>query len=334
MRIGIVLGCSRGLGAELVRVLPGELGWDRTLLISRSLLPESSVGPLSSRQSYVSLDLTDLASVERGLHSIDRVLDAWVADSSTTHDHPPPPPPPQQQEQQQQQQQQQQQERHYRHEHRMRFDLVLNAGSVGVLAPFDTYSVQDWNTHVLLNVTSPMVITSHLLHYIRTRFSTRTVDPVVPDESCDSPSSSLNLIQIQEQVQVEVQVRITNISTLLAVQPASSFGMYSTVKAARDMAMRAVAVEASTWSKNDAIQFDVKTLSYAPGPLDTDMMSQILDSETMDRNVHAAFVGMKNQGAVLHVRTTVGVLAKLLKDDSFESGAHVDVYDVYQPSLA
>ncbi|XP_023244465.1 sepiapterin reductase-like [Centruroides sculpturatus] len=65
---------------------------------------------------------------------------------------------------------------------------------------------------------------------------------------------------------------IINISSLAASQAFEGWHLYCTVKAARDSYFRVVAED-----KN------VSILSYAPGPLDTDMMDEIAKNGTKDQ---------------------------------------------------
>uniref|UniRef100_H3C318 Sepiapterin reductase a n=1 Tax=Tetraodon nigroviridis TaxID=99883 RepID=H3C318_TETNG len=58
-----------------------------------------------------------------------------------------------------------------------------------------------------------------------------------------------------------VQRTVVNVSSLCAQQPFSSWVLYCTAKAARDMMFRVLAAE----------EPELRVLSYAPGPLDTDM---------------------------------------------------------------
>ena len=59
----------------------------------------------------------------------------------------------------------------------------------------------------------------------------------------------------------KVTVKIINITSLCAVEPFKSWGLYCTSKAGRDMLFRVLAAEDP----------DVRVVSYSPGPLDTGM---------------------------------------------------------------
>lgn len=73
-----------------------------------------------------------------------------------------------------------------------------------------------------------------------------------------------------------------------------------------------------------------KLISYKfvfSGPLDTDMLAYA-KSHTADENLRMSFNDMCDKGQVLSCDQSCSVLMKLLLGDSYESGAHVDVYDV------
>lgn len=62
-------------------------------------------------------------------------------------------------------------------------------------------------------------------------------------------------------------VKVINISSLCAVEPFKSWGLYCTSKAGRNMLFRVLAAE------NPAL----RVLSYGPGPLNTDMQVKKMD---------------------------------------------------------
>ncbi|XP_014671548.1 PREDICTED: sepiapterin reductase-like [Priapulus caudatus] len=110
---------------------------------------------------------------------------------------------------------------------------------------------------------------------------------------------------------------VVNISSLCAIQPVKSFSMYCTGKAARDMFFRVMAEE----------EPDVRVLSYAPGPLLTSMTTHIID-HVGDKDTKQMFKDMKDNEQLLDCDTSMMKFVCLLEDDKFESGAHVDYYDV------
>jgi NAD(P)-dependent dehydrogenase (short-subunit alcohol dehydrogenase family) len=76
---------------------------------------------------------------------------------------------------------------------------------------------------------------------------------------------------------IVTELIIVNISSLAAIQPFSTWGLYCTGKAARDMFFSTIAAE----NRNGT----VSVLNYAPGPLDTDMQTEIRDAPLLDKDI-------------------------------------------------
>ncbi|XP_044190189.1 sepiapterin reductase a [Thunnus albacares] len=110
---------------------------------------------------------------------------------------------------------------------------------------------------------------------------------------------------------------VVNISSLCALQPFSSWVLYCTGKAARDMMFKVLAEE----------EPDLRVLNYAPGPLDTDM-HMVARSRTADPSIKKSLSDMFAEGQVLTCEASCAKLMKLLLEDNYTSGAHIDVYDV------
>lgn len=62
----------------------------------------------------------------------------------------------------------------------------------------------------------------------------------------------------------------------------------------------------------------VRVLNYAPGPVETTMRNQLLDESWMDEI---------KSGEALTTEMTCDRLLRLLANDSYISGFHVDYYD-------
>ncbi|XP_042326589.1 sepiapterin reductase [Sceloporus undulatus] len=110
---------------------------------------------------------------------------------------------------------------------------------------------------------------------------------------------------------------VVNISSLCALQPFKSWTLYCTAKAARDMMFKVLAAE----------EPDVRVLNYAPGPLDTDMQKEAR-AKSGDLELRQKFVDMKERGELLDCDVSAQKLLDLLVADTFESGAHIDFYDL------
>jgi NAD(P)-dependent dehydrogenase (short-subunit alcohol dehydrogenase family) len=119
------------------------------------------------------------------------------------------------------------------------------------------------------------------------------------------------------------------ISSLLALVGQAGLGMYGVSKAARDAYMRTLAVE-----QGDAL----RVLNYAPGPIDTRMMEHLI-KHVADTKTQQVFTGEQllmydlastdNRPNCLTPQYTADKLITLLERNDFESGAHIDVYDVH-----
>ncbi|KAJ2868716.1 hypothetical protein GGI22_000692 [Coemansia erecta] len=172
---------------------------------------------------------------------------------------------------------------------RVRLTLVQNAGSLPDLSKrVDQYDEDEIASYTTLNFVSYSALTAKFLAYSMAQNAER--------------------------------IAVVNISSLLAVDAAANWGLYAAVKAARDQLLKVVAAEHT----NDA---RVKTLSYAPGPLDNDMQAQVRAS-LGDGTQRAAFAQMHRERKLINTGTTAHVLCDLLDSWDFASGAHIDIYDV------
>ncbi|CAK4337554.1 unnamed protein product [Aphanomyces euteiches] len=70
-----------------------------------------------------------------------------------------------------------------------------------------------------------------------------------------------------------------NVSSLNAIEPFATCGLYCVFKAARDMHFRVVAIE----------EPNVKTLNYAPGPMETEMNNALRTGPSTDASLQTMF---------------------------------------------
>ncbi|XP_076020172.1 sepiapterin reductase-like [Genypterus blacodes] len=110
---------------------------------------------------------------------------------------------------------------------------------------------------------------------------------------------------------------VVNISSLCALEPFPSWVLYCTGKAARDMMFSVIAKE----------EPNLRILNYAPGPLDTAMFAEA-KSKTSDPGVKKAFSDMFTKGQVLTCEASCAKLMKVLLQDEYTSGAHLDFFDL------
>ncbi|PAA62674.1 hypothetical protein BOX15_Mlig022026g1, partial [Macrostomum lignano] len=117
---------------------------------------------------------------------------------------------------------------------------------------------------------------------------------------------------------------IVNVSSLCAVQPFKSMAVYCASKAARLMLFRTLAAERP----------DLSLLSYGPGPLDTDMQAQLIESA--DPESRAMWQDLRER--LLPPAQSGLILVRMLRRGGFGTtagGEHqqVDVYDVMDELL-
>lgn len=108
-----------------------------------------------------------------------------------------------------------------------------------------------------------------------------------------------------------------NISSILALKPLTTWANYCGGKAARDAVFRVLAVE----------QPNSLVLNYAPGPLDTPMIEELLGDPLTDQVVRTMFEDLKRTGALLKPADSASKLVALLRRRNFTSGDHIDFYD-------
>lgn len=98
---------------------------------------------------------------------------------------------------------------------------------------------------------------------------------------------------------------VVNVSSLFAHEPLPQWVLYCTAKAARKMMFKVLAKE----------EPDVKVLSYSPGPMDTEMQQEILKKTGISYDL-------------MPCQKPAAKLLKLLLDNDFASGTHLDFFDV------
>ena len=110
---------------------------------------------------------------------------------------------------------------------------------------------------------------------------------------------------------------VINISSLAAMQPFETWGSYCSGKAARDSLFKVMSVEEPGW----------KVLNYAPGPLDTQMIKDLLTDQETHVKIRDAFEDMKAKKALLTASQSAARLVEILNKGSFKTGDHVDYFD-------
>ena len=114
-----------------------------------------------------------------------------------------------------------------------------------------------------------------------------------------------------------VDITLVQTSSLCAIQTMQFMSLYCAAKATMDMFLKCVAIDHT----------NVKTLNYAPGPLDTDMGKEMRDKNHSEET-RKFFTELFNNGTIIDPFDSATKLLKLLQNSEFNSGAHIDYYDV------
>lgn len=163
-----------------------------------------------------------------------------------------------------------------------RIVFVNNAGSLGHLGPCtDTPSLQDMRQALDLNVSSCLWVSVRFARFLR-------------DQGVHPPAT------------------LVNVSSLVALEPFPTMGVYSAGKAARDRYHEVLALENP----------NLRVLNYAPGPLETAMTQEIRECPTLDASLRPHYAK-----TLLDPEDSALTLVRLVREDTFRSGQHVDYYD-------
>jgi sepiapterin reductase len=166
--------------------------------------------------------------------------------------------------------------------------FINNAGSLGHLGPCaESPSLADMRANVDLNITSALWTSVCFARFSKEKTSETAFTTIV------------------------------NISSLAAIQVFPTMGIYAAGKAARNHYHATLAKELDGSKKN------IRTLNYAPGPLETDMATELRSAEDLDTDLKSNF----QQQLVNPDDSALELAKKLLKRD-FKSGEHIDYYDL------
>jgi len=183
-----------------------------------------------------------------------------------------------------------------------RLIVVHNAGSLGPQFATQTLSDQTTiETQFSFNVASVISLNSVLLQ--------------VALKTCPNPAASHVFV---------------NVSSLAAIQPFPHWTSYCTNKAARDMLFRVLAIEQKP-------EF-VRVLNYAPGPMLTEITTEIMSNPDTPITTLDAFRSMQAQDKFVQTSDSARRLTGLIlvpdnKYHPYQSGDHVDVFDLPPDSL-
>ena len=118
---------------------------------------------------------------------------------------------------------------------------------------------------------------------------------------------------------MDMKLVIVGISSLCAIQAFEHFSTYCASKAARDMFYSVLAAERTAVGDTN-----VRVLNYAPGPMDTAMVSTILNTKHAKQD---AFIAMRESNSFVPTALSAAKLVKLILWEAYTSGGHVDYFD-------
>jgi sepiapterin reductase len=173
--------------------------------------------------------------------------------------------------------------------------LINNAGTVGHVGPsIETPTLAGLRSNVDLNITSALWISVRFARYC---------------------------------IQRRQQAILVNLSSLVAIADFPSMACYSAGKAAREKYHTIMSQELQkNTSISNGSQAKIKILNYAPGPLETDMVTEIRSSASLDESLKPSY-----DKPQLNPDDSSKKLIMLLLSNDFESGAHIDYYDLPDP---
>jgi len=129
---------------------------------------------------------------------------------------------------------------------------------------------------------------------------------------------SIRLAQALQPHASDIDCTLINISSLCAISPVPTMASYCTGKAARDMFHACLAKEMPS----------MKIINWAPGAVQTEMTDYIRASKDLEPNVATWYKEAHEKGDLLSPEKSSNKLAQLVLSGNFETGAHIDYWDV------
>ncbi|XP_029921969.1 sepiapterin reductase a [Myripristis murdjan] len=197
--------------------------------------------------------------------------------------------------------------------HCVEADLGLKEGVESVIRASKEASSEDIDHLILVNNAGSL---GDVSRYTKSFINMSEVDSYLSFNVSSAMCLTAGVLQAFPQ-RAGLKRTIVNITSLCALQPFPSWVLYCTGKAAREMIFRVLAEE----------EPDLRVLSYSPGPLDTAMQMEAR-TKTADPSLRETYSAMFSQGQLLTCEASCAKLMKVLLEDDYPSGAHLDVYDV------
>jgi len=117
----------------------------------------------------------------------------------------------------------------------------------------------------------------------------------------------------------KAEKRVINISSGAGKKPYYGWSIYCGSKAAVDLFTRCVSLE------QQAREYPVKIISFAPGIVDTDMQQEIRSTAKEDFEQLERFVAFKNDGKLSKPEDVAEKVIELMFDKEFMDGGVIDI---------
>ncbi|OSY89362.1 hypothetical protein WH52_01625 [Tenacibaculum holothuriorum] len=164
--------------------------------------------------------------------------------------------------------------------------LINNAGRLGTIANLENISSEDIAKTIQLNTTTPLLISSLF-------------------------------IELSQKLHCKKQ--IINISSGAATKSYEGWSVYCTSKAAIDMMTKCIAAEQTELTNG------VKCVSIYPGVVDTNMQTQIRETQKSDFKNLQRFIDLKENNQLFTPKYVAETIFKIDTSNYLNSG---DVYDI------
>lgn len=164
--------------------------------------------------------------------------------------------------------------------------LINNAGILAPMKPIEKSESELLIANVQINLIAPMILTSSFMKHTK---------------------------------DWKVDKRIINISSGAGQKPYFGWGAYCTAKAGVNMFTQCVAIEEA------GKEYPVKTISFAPGVVDTSMQQQIRQTEKEDFINLDRFIALKEEGKLLSPEYVAKAVVHLLETNDFEQGGVIRI---------
>ena len=137
-----------------------------------------------------------------------------------------------------------------------------------------------------------------------------------------------------QQFQHYSNTTVVNVSSVSAIKPTPTMGLYCAASAAREMFHTVLAMDTTTTTTTTTTCCDrqqvanstiTRILNYAPGPSDTDMQAFLRTHESLDPTVQSYCHTLQSEGSIVKVEDTAAELARrVLEPNAFQSGERVE----------